>query len=93
MNSTIPTQSAAEVERKALGQRLAAVRHLEGWTQEFAAEKLGVTKAALSAWETGRNLPDAMALKRLSKLYGIGVDAILWEVAKPRGVRQSAKAA
>jgi transcriptional regulator with XRE-family HTH domain len=93
MNSTNPTPEAIEAERKAFGARLAAVRHLKGWKQEFVAEKLGLTKAALSAWETGRNLPDAMALKRLSKLYGIGVDAILSEATKPTSARAAIAAA
>jgi len=74
-----PDKKIADPERKALGQRLAAVRHIKGWKQEFVAEQMGMTKAALSAWETGRNLPDALALRRLAELYGIGADAILWE--------------
>ena len=43
------------------------------------AGQLGITKAALSAWETGRNMPDALFLKRLAKLYQTSVDALLWE--------------
>ena len=71
----------ADADKKALGQRLAAVREQKGWKQEFVAGELGVKKATVSAWETGRNMPDALFLKRLAKLYGIGVDAILWENA------------
>lgn len=66
-------------EKTALGARLAACRAMKGWKQDFAASQLGVTKAALSAWETGRNMPDALFLRKLSKLYDVSVDAILWD--------------
>jgi transcriptional regulator with XRE-family HTH domain len=68
-------------DKKALGKRLAACREAKGWKQDVAARQLGVTKAALSAWETGRNMPDALSLKKLAKLYDVSVDAILWENA------------
>lgn len=68
-------------DKKALGRRLAACREVKGWKQDFAAKQLGVTKAALSAWETGRNMPDALFLKKIAKLYDSSVDAILWENA------------
>lgn len=66
-------------DKVALGLRLKSCRELKGWKQDFAAKELGITKAALSAWETGRNMPDALWLRRLSKLYGVSVDAILWD--------------
>jgi transcriptional regulator with XRE-family HTH domain len=66
-------------DKERLGTRLAACRALKGWKQDFAAKQVGVTKAALSAWETGRNMPDALFLRKLSKLYEVSVDAILWE--------------
>lgn len=66
-------------DKKSLGQRLAACREIKGWKQDFAAREIGVTKAALSAWETGRNMPDALFLKKIAKLYEVSVDSILWE--------------
>lgn len=66
-------------DKKALGKRLASCREVKGWKQEYAAEQLGVTKAALSAWETGRNMPDALTLKKIAKAYGVSIDGILWD--------------
>jgi len=91
MNSTNQTQRDAGDARKALGQRIAAIRHERGWNQDFVAEKLGMTKAGVSAWETGRNLPDALALVSLSNLFGIGVDALLTtSSSRKRGGRAAA---
>jgi transcriptional regulator with XRE-family HTH domain len=66
-------------DKKALGKRLASCREVKGWKQEYAAEQLGVTKAALSAWETGRNMPDALTLKLIAKVYDVSIDGILWD--------------
>jgi transcriptional regulator with XRE-family HTH domain len=66
-------------DKKDLGRRLAACREMCNLKQEGAARELGITKAALSAWETGRNMPDALMLKKIAKLYGVSADAILWE--------------
>jgi transcriptional regulator with XRE-family HTH domain len=70
-------------ERKALGQRMAAARKLAGFTLEGAAKALTesgrpITKQAVGHWESGRNLPDALWLRRLAKLYDTSVDAMLW---------------
>jgi transcriptional regulator with XRE-family HTH domain len=71
----------APEDKKALGRRLASCRELSKLKQEVAAQQLGITKAALSAWETGRNMPDALMLKKVAKLYGVSTDGILWDDA------------
>lgn len=71
-------------ERKALGKRLSASRNLAGLTIDGAAKKLTdlgyqITKQALGHWETGRNVPDAIWLRRLAKLYNTTMDALSWD--------------
>lgn len=66
-------------EKEAIGERLASARTLAGFTQAEAAAKLGITKGGLSAWETGRNLPDALMVKKLAKAYGYSADSLLWD--------------
>lgn len=41
------------------------------------AELLGVTRQAISKWETGQGLPDAGSLVELSRLYGVSTDYLL----------------
>lgn len=74
----------SEDERKALGKRLSASRNLAGLTIDGAAKKLTeigypLTKQALGHWETGRNVPDAIWLRRLAKLYNTTMDALSWD--------------
>ena len=46
-------------------------------SQEDLAEKLGVSRQAVSRWEAGSTLPDAVNLLGLSDLFGITVDSLL----------------
>ncbi len=73
-----------EDERRAIGRRLAAARNLADYTIQSAARALTdggfpISKAGVGAWETGRNLPDALWLRRLAKLYETTVDGLLRE--------------
>lgn len=62
-----------------LGARLKAAREQADYTQDGAGLQLGVKKATVSSWENGRNIPDALMLARLAKLYGTTADALLWD--------------
>lgn len=73
-------------DKTALGQRLASARKLAGYTIESAAKALTaagypITKGGVGAWEKGRNLPDALWLRRLAKLYGTTLDSLVWDDA------------
>ena len=48
-------------------------------TQEQLAQKLFVTKQAISKWETGRGYPDASTLPTISKVLGISIDELMGE--------------
>lgn len=42
-----------------LGERIAYYRKKAGYSQEGLAERLGVSRQAISKWETGEATPDA----------------------------------
>jgi transcriptional regulator with XRE-family HTH domain len=69
-------------ERQRFGLRLAEARSVAGFTLDSAATQLSergfqISRAALGHWETGKNLPDALWLRRIAKLYGSTVDALV----------------
>lgn len=73
-------------QKEALGSRLTAARKLAGLTLDGVAEKLTAAgyktgKAAVGAWEKGRNVPDSLVLRKLAKIYGTTADALLWDDA------------
>lgn len=63
--------------RMTLGEKLRSARKGAGLTQEQLAEKLLVSRQAITKWETDKGMPDIENLKRLSKLLDISIDYLL----------------
>ncbi len=61
---------------KSLGEALKARRTQRGFTQEYVAEALGVSRQAVSKWENGSSEPSTANLMALAKLYGLSVDEL-----------------
>ena len=66
--------------RKSLGEVLKAHRILSKMTQEFVAERIGVSRQAVSKWENGSSDPSTTNLIAIAKLYGISVEELLNEM-------------
>ena len=49
-------------------------------TQEFVAESLGVSRQAVSKWETGTADPSTSNLLALAKLFGVSAEELLRQV-------------
>ena len=60
-----------------LEEKLTVLRKESRYTQLDLAEKVRVSRQAISKWETGRALPSAENLKYLSELFGVSVDYLL----------------
>ena len=58
-------------------EKLKNARKMTGMSQEALAEKLGVSRQAVTKWETERGIPDIENMMILSKLFGISVDEFL----------------
>lgn len=56
---------------------LQLLRKKHDFTQEDLAQKLSISRQAISKWETGNTIPDVETLLKLSKLYHISINAIL----------------
>ena len=53
------------------------LRIQNGWTQEALAEKLCVTRQAVSRWESGETTPNTETLKLLSKVFDVSINTLL----------------
>lgn len=60
-----------------LYEKLYELRRASGMSQEELAEKLGVSRQAVSKWEGGATQPELQKLIELSKLYSVSVDELL----------------
>ena len=74
-----PVRKEKSVVRKSLGESLKEHRVRCQMTQEFVAERLGVTRQAVSKWENGSSDPSTSNLLALAKLYGIDAADLLRE--------------
>ncbi len=64
-----------------LGERIRAARQAAGLSQEKLAERLGLTRQAVTKWETGQSAPSTENLLRLAEVLGVPVTALLGEEA------------
>jgi len=69
-------QEKIEVQ-KSLGEVLKEQRTRCKMTQEFVAETIGVSRQAVSKWESGTSDPSTSNLFAIAKLYGIAVDELI----------------
>lgn len=67
---------------KSLGEALKQHRTRCKMTQEFVAEHLGVSRQAVSKWESGASDPSTANLLALAKLYGISAEDLLHSITQ-----------
>lgn len=63
--------------KKSLGEVLKEQRTRCKMTQEFVAETIGVSRQAVSKWESGTSDPSTSNLFAIAKLYGIDVEELI----------------
>lgn len=64
------------------GEKLTNLRKKEGFTQEELADKLNVSRQAVSKWEQNQAFPETEKLVQLSKLYGVSLDYLLGTITE-----------
>ena len=63
--------------KKSLGESIKEQRARCKMTQEFVAESLGVSRQAVSKWESGASDPSTSNLLALAKLFGVSAEELL----------------
>ncbi len=80
------------MNQEQIGKFIAEQRKLKELTQEELAEKLGITKNAVSKWERGLCLMDMSLLKPLSEILGVSVNDILaGEIIKSNNIEKKSE--
>jgi len=59
------------------GEQIKGLRKEQKLTQEQFAEKLNITRQAVSNWENNRNLPDIETLIQMSNVFNISLDQLI----------------
>lgn len=72
-----------------MADKITMLRKRGGWSQEELAERLGVSRQAVSKWESGTSLPDLDRIIKMSELFCASTDYLLkdevQEITLPEG--------
>ena len=74
-----------------LGEKIAQLRRKNGWSQEELADKMEISRQAVSKWESGQTMPDLERILRLSSLFGVTIDYLLKDGAAPESQQSEAE--
>ena len=66
-----------------LADKIAEERKRNGWSQEELAEQLGVSRQAVSKWESAGSVPDLQKVIQLAELFGVSTDYLLKDEMEP----------
>ena len=66
-----------------LGEKLRSLRAEKGWDQEALAERLDVSRQAVSKWELDKTVPEVKYIVAISELFGVTTDYLLKDTAGP----------
>lgn len=60
-----------------LGEKIKGYRQAAGLSQEQLAEKLCVSRQAVTKWESDKGIPDIHNLQAITKLFNVSLDSLL----------------
>jgi len=60
-----------------IGDKILNLRKARGWSQEEMADRVGVSRQAVSRWEAGSAKPDADKIVDICDLFGVSADYLL----------------
>ena len=62
-----------------LADKIIALRRQRGWSQEELAGQLGVSRQAVSKWESASAIPDLERILKMSQIFEVSTDYLLKE--------------
>ncbi|WP_186446235.1 helix-turn-helix domain-containing protein [Paenibacillus cremeus] len=68
------------------GDRIAHLREKHALTQEDLANKLGISRAALSHYETSRREPDYETIDKIASFFRVSIDYLLGRTNQPDSI-------
>lgn len=75
------------------GERIYNLRKKSGLSQEEFADKLGVSRQAVSKWETGQSVPDSEKAAAIGAFFGVSLDWLINGIEPALPAAQSTEAA
>ena len=66
--------------QKSIGQKLRECREERNWTQQELADRLNVTRQAVSNWERDKTLPDVYMIREIAAIFDMTLDEYKWNI-------------
>ena len=66
-----------KTQKSNIARNLAALRHLNKYSQEEVAERVGVSRQAVAKWEAGESVPDIINCDALAQLYDVALSDLI----------------
>lgn len=79
------TRKKAQTLAAEVGSRLRHIRKHNGWTQKELADRLGVTVAQVSRWESGKILQNTDTQLDICDAWGVTMDLLIRGIGAGRG--------
>ena len=80
----IPSDQGREnVLKMILADKIIEERKKNGWSQEELAQQLGVSRQAVSKWESAGSVPDLQKIIQMADLFGVTTDYLLKDELLP----------
>lgn len=72
----------------ALSDNIKKAREKQGFSQEYIADKLNVSRQAVSKWETGQSEPSTQNLLQLAEVLKVDANILLNEVESEKSLQK-----
>ena len=79
----IKTKEGLYMDMNQLPDNLVNIRKMNGLSQEAFAERIGVSRQAISNWERKQGVPDADMLKIIAKEFDVSIDTLITGCVAP----------
>ena len=66
------------MNQEKMGKFIASLRKEKEMTQYELAEKIPISRDAVSKWESGKRCPDPQILVRLSEIFNVTINELLY---------------
>lgn len=74
-----------------LADKIINLRKKNGWSQEELAEKLNVSRQAVSKWEGAQSTPDLEKILMMSKIFGVTTDFLVKDEIEMEDISECAE--
>ena len=68
-----------------ISKNIKRIRTAKGMNQTELAEKVGVTRQTISSWEKGSSFPNINMLEKMSAVFDMPIDELLYPHLKAQG--------